>query len=463
MKRVSFLLLCLVLSLLCAGALAGPAATDGQTTAWIAEDGILMLQDAGGIVRQLSVTAMDLPWITKDSLCCVTRTGERLILRLDGSQISASSQAAESADEARLTLENGILSLDGDVLSSAVSAYVHDGAFVYYIEQEGENRTLRVRAMRENGAESRDVQALALDGCPVAQAQSLTVTRDALTVTGTNRQVTVFDLRTGGVLELPVSEAPLDAACMVNGVLYRYTYADATLWTTAGTEQLPAADATFAPAQAGEPTAAPTAVPTAVPTATPSPTPRPTATPSPRPTATPKTLIDEDGTIHKGASGAEVRRIQNRLDELGYPVGRADGKYGDNTQLAINLFCDAIHVREHNYITPAVQKKLFAASAPEYDPYLPLEKGDRGVSVLYMQKRLKELGYDPGKLDGIYGDNTVAAVAQFQEDYDLKPGTGKKPGEYATHKLLEVLFAPVSEMEPVDREPIEIEPINPEL
>ncbi len=461
MKRVTLLLLFLVFSLLCAGALAGPAVTNGQATAWIAGDGVLMLQDAGGVVRQLAVTAIDLPWMSKDSLCCVTGTGERLVLSMDGSQISAAvGTPAESPEQTRITLENGVLSLDGIMLSAAVSTYTHDSAFVYYIEQEGENRTLRVRSMQENGAEGRDVWALALDGRPVAQAQSLTVTQDALTMTGADRQVTVFDLRTGGTLELPVSEAALDAACMMNNTLYRYTCSDAGLWTLTGTEQLPAANAAAAPTQAGQPTA----IPTAVPTATPSPTPRPTATPTPKPTATPKSFIDEDGTIHKGASGAEVKKIQNRLAELGYPVGNADGKYGDNTQLAINLFCDAIHVREHNYITPSVKKKLFSSSAPEYDPYLPLEKGDRGVSVLYMQKRLKELGYDPGKLDGIYGDNTVAAVAKFQKDFDLKPGTGKKPGEYATHKLLEILFTTISEeMEPVDPEPIHVEPINPEL
>ena len=46
-----------------------------------------------------------------------------------------------------------------------------------------------------------------------------------------------------------------------------------------------------------------------------------------------------------------------------------------------------------------------AKDAPEYDEYRPLKKGDRGVSVLRMQKRLKELGYDPGKLDGQFKDD----------------------------------------------------------
>ena len=104
-----------------------------------------------------------------------------------------------------------------------------------------------------------------------------------------------------------------------------------------------------------------------------------------------------------------------------YPTGKVDGSYGKNTQTAINLFCNAIHVSEHDYISYRVQRRLFAADAPAYDPYLALSKGDRGTSVLNMQKRLKDLGYDAGKLDGIYGENTVNAVAAFLDEYRIDP------------------------------------------
>ena len=452
MKRFFLWLLVVLLCLVCAGALAGPAVTDGQTTGWIAENGAVMLQDANGLLRQIPAAAVDLPSITEDYLLCVTRAGLRLTISRDGTQIrTAAENLPEAASEARLRFENGVLSLDGSLLSPAVSVFTQDSAFVYYIERDGETRTLRVRSMLDEDTEpvpdSRSARALALDGRSVADPRSLTITRDALTLTGADQQVTVFDLRSGGTLEFPAPETPLDAACMMNDVLYRYTFAEDTLWTLVSSEKIPAADPTAVTTLP----AAPTETPTATPTATPSPTPRPTATPTPRPTATPADLIDEDGTIHKGASGDVVKKIQRRLAELGYPVGSADGKYGDKTQLAINLFCDAIHVREHNYITASVQKKLFASSAPEYDPYLPLQKGDRGVSVLYMQRRLNELGYDPGKLDGIYGAMTVTALTQFQEDFQIKLGSGEKPGEYASHELLEILFAPESEMVPAKK------------
>ena len=59
-----------------------------------------------------------------------------------------------------------------------------------------------------------------------------------------------------------------------------------------------------------------------------------------------------------------------------------------------------------------------------------------------MQVRLKELGYDPQKLDGIYGDLTVAAVALFQKDYGITLEEKEIPGEVASHEMLEKLFAP---------------------
>ncbi len=44
----------------------------------------------------------------------------------------------------------------------------------------------------------------------------------------------------------------------------------------------------------------------------------------------------------------------------------------------------------------------------------------RGSDVLRVQKKLKELGYDPGQTDGIYGKKTERAVKRFQKASGLK-------------------------------------------
>lgn len=50
-----------------------------------------------------------------------------------------------------------------------------------------------------------------------------------------------------------------------------------------------------------------------------------------------------------------------------------------------------------------------------------LVEGHRGADVLEVQMRLQELGYDPGPLDGAFGQATFRAVARFQQDRALQP------------------------------------------
>jgi hypothetical protein len=45
-----------------------------------------------------------------------------------------------------------------------------------------------------------------------------------------------------------------------------------------------------------------------------------------------------------------------------------------------------------------------------------LWQGSRGAAVKELQTKLKELGFDPGDLDGIFGPSTQAALTTFQKD-----------------------------------------------
>ncbi|MGI6451441.1 MAG: spore cortex-lytic enzyme [Desulfitobacteriia bacterium] len=49
-----------------------------------------------------------------------------------------------------------------------------------------------------------------------------------------------------------------------------------------------------------------------------------------------------------------------------------------------------------------------------------LSQGSKGAEVKDLQKRLTQLGYQVGKVDGIYGKNTAAAVTRFQKNRGLK-------------------------------------------
>ena len=60
-----------------------------------------------------------------------------------------------------------------------------------------------------------------------------------------------------------------------------------------------------------------------------------------------------------------------------------------------------------------------AASAKPGENRTVLRKGMRGADVSELQQLLKDAGYDPGEIDGIYGAKTMRAVIMFQEDHGL--------------------------------------------
>ena len=62
-----------------------------------------------------------------------------------------------------------------------------------------------------------------------------------------------------------------------------------------------------------------------------------------------------------------------------------------------------------------------------------LEPGKYGSDVFVIQKRLKELGYYNGPIDGIYGESMKAAVHKYQKE------NGLYVSNYITRKMIEML------------------------
>ena len=53
-------------------------------------------------------------------------------------------------------------------------------------------------------------------------------------------------------------------------------------------------------------------------------------------------------------------------------------------------------------------------------PPVRLARGDEGTEVLRLQERLIQLHYDPGTVDGRYGEGTALAVMAFQKVFGLR-------------------------------------------
>ena len=149
------------------------------------------------------------------------------------------------------------------------------------------------------------------------------------------------------------------------------------------------------------------------------------------------TVPSSTETLELGSEGAEVRKLQQKLKDLGYLSGSVDGKFGVGTEAAVIAFQKNNNLTADGKAGVATLNKLYSGTAKKSPGtqirldddgnrsgrdtsdisstgYITLESGSKGDQVKTLQKRLKELGYYNGSVDGSYGDSTMAAVMAFQ-------------------------------------------------
>ena len=124
------------------------------------------------------------------------------------------------------------------------------------------------------------------------------------------------------------------------------------------------------------------------------------------------------------STGADVRNLQNRLIDLGYLAGTADGVYGAATEKAIKAFQRSNAPYVDGVAGPETLALLYSKNAKKASrpvavvakPGSSLRLGDEGPDVRALQARLRELNYLKGSVDGSYGEATKQAVMKFQND-----------------------------------------------
>lgn len=129
-------------------------------------------------------------------------------------------------------------------------------------------------------------------------------------------------------------------------------------------------------------------------------------------------------TLRKGNTGLDVKYVMQRLYDLEYYNKTVDEKFGAGMLAAVKAFQKKNGLTADGVVGKKTIEVLFSSDAldaddpvPEKEPEgltLPLKKGDKGDEVKAVQAELKALGYDVGKVDGIFGKNTQTAVKLFQ-------------------------------------------------
>lgn len=172
-------------------------------------------------------------------------------------------------------------------------------------------------------------------------------------------------------------------------------------------------------------------------------------------------------TLSAGSTGASVSRLQATLKLMGFYQGAVDGVYAQATQEAVSRFQTAAGIAADGITGPSTWAQLLpspdAVTAiseqagapgetsnpppvseatdplPASEPATPpsasgpsgpatppanvappvLSLHAEGSAVSQLQRELQTLGYYSGTIDGVFGQQTQAAVSRFQTDKQL--------------------------------------------
>lgn len=199
-------------------------------------------------------------------------------------------------------------------------------------------------------------------------------------------------------------------------------------------------------------------------TTTPAPTPTSgVVLPTLLPTYTPITA-DNVIIMQNGTRGLAVKRLQERLMELGYYSCAADAIYDSDDIAAVREFqrknglkIDGIAGLETQtllYSTAALPATNVTLPTATIAPIVPtatpsletLRIGSQGANVINLQERLKALGYYTGNVDGLFGTGTARAVTQFQRANGL--GADGVAGAQTLTRLYSNSFVPAPTVAP---------------
>ena len=122
-----------------------------------------------------------------------------------------------------------------------------------------------------------------------------------------------------------------------------------------------------------------------------------------------------------GDAGAAVGDIQDRLAALGHRCQPDERSiFGESTKQAVAAFQKDKGLGVDGIVGPETWRSLYEAGYRLADRLLFYRRPMiRGEDIAELQSRLNSLGFDSGKVDGIFGPETEGAVIEFQNNRHL--------------------------------------------
>jgi peptidoglycan hydrolase-like protein with peptidoglycan-binding domain len=137
--------------------------------------------------------------------------------------------------------------------------------------------------------------------------------------------------------------------------------------------------------------------------------------------------------LKQGASGPDVRDLQQALKTLGHDPGPIDGAFGARTTSAVKAFQQAREIAVDGIVGRVTWINIDEADQSE--PVLRV--GSSGLPVRRLQSRMSAVGFDTGGVDGRFSPKTEAAVKQLQQQANLAVDGVVGPKTWAVVNALE--------------------------
>ena len=126
--------------------------------------------------------------------------------------------------------------------------------------------------------------------------------------------------------------------------------------------------------------------------------------------------------LRRGQRDIAVAEIRARLARMGFQVENLDEEFfDDKLDAAIRAFQQARGLNPDGIVGPLTLARIEEAHWALGDRVLQFVPGHlmRGEDVVTLQQRLVTLGFDLGKVDGLFGVRTDAALREFQQSVGI--------------------------------------------